>query len=405
VLLLDGLDELPAKATKAVIGEISRYIERLSVAGVILTCRHGAYTTQVTGADVFSVEPFTDDQVHRFAEKWLGSESKANAFIQRLRKTPYSDVARTPLHATNLCMIYEKLNDLPAEHSKIYDKILDIRIREWDVDRGVTRIGGIDGFDHSEKRKLLSNISFEMAKDNSSLIFSIADFSRAMRAVAPRFRLESHNSREILQELESHTGVIFYSGFENYEYYHKTFQEYLCGEFLAGVPLISEYYVSMLLNMPDVCAMATLLSNDRDAFAWALNSTLSKISITHETLLRFWSQYWSRVCLENTRFSGNKILGAAISGSVNSLLPDPIRPKPGREAAYTAVAEIFRDVAALPGVKDAVNSLTARSDSAKSSLTFGGIDWYFGTISRVGSSQSVGQIAYPKTFFLPASLF
>lgn len=406
LLLMDGLDEAHADSIPELAAELNSIVAKSDRACCVLTCRHGAYSFPVNGLDAYSMQRFSQDQIKLFATKWFDHEATALDFIVRLKNTPYHQMAEIPLHAANLCMVYEQHGDLPNEHYKMYEKILDIRIRQWDLLRGVRRIGKHYGFDQSEKRKLLAHTAFELAKRGRGVSFSVLDFSHAIEEVGPRFRLEITNSRELLDELEAHTGVIFLSGFETYDFIHKAIQEYLCGEHLAKLPIISTK-CDFLMNMPDACAMATVLSHGRELFVFQIWDAMIKERSKYfdgrqlKGLASYLIQYWARLASEGCDFCPHRILAIGLLAPLARLIQ---RWELVDERLGAQLAEAFVSVCALKGVRESILEVDSKGTRAVGHESLWGIrDWTklrFG--KRVGWADSIGRFEYPSELLVPS---
>ncbi len=315
-VFLDGLDELPSGTNATICGELSRLTARCTSGTILVTCRQGAYNTTIERCDVFKLVTFSLDQVSLFSKNWFGSDETAARFVECLRSKPYAGIAQTPLHATNLCMIFEAEGDLPVEHTRVYEKIVNVRLREWDLERNVVRKGTHEQLGPDEKRRLLSSVAFYMAKKGVFVTFLTKDFSDAFKLVAPRFELSHESHRSVLSDLEAHTGIVCTVGFDKYEYYHKTIQEYLCAEHLSGIPVVSTES-HFLANMPDSCAIAVILSHDPDGFLFCFcNSVFSRTGLPANSDIRrhrdFWSRFVTRLVEENARIRGDVCAGIGV---------------------------------------------------------------------------------------------
>ncbi len=446
LVLIDGLDEASVGETSSLTSEIERLIQQSNGVSFVVTCRHGAYVRRMPSSASYSLEQFSDAQLSTFAAKWLGDRSRADAFLECLSEKPYRDLARTPLHATNFCLIFETYGDLPRENTRVYERIVDIRVREWDRERGIARHSQYEGFGIDDKRRLLSNLVFELARLDHVPSFSVQRFLLVFDRIKARFGLADAVPRDVLGELEAHTGLIYLSELDQYDFVHKTIQEFLLGKHLASIPILSEHQ-DFLRNSPDACALGTVLSEDPDAFLVCLWKAIFS-PLWHQkqwaNLLSFWIQYFERLHTEQATFRGNKILGLGLcsiaSGCYSRQATDSeeyndwvdgitrsVRQSRGKGVSHhgnvdSEVAEIVRkelqavgktgvelvasleNILGLHGVRVGIQELMYRSTGTQGTAEAWGATWKrvaFG--DRKGISDSIGEFRYPDKVWIPAA--
>jgi len=103
-LLLDGLDELHPGAKERVVRELRQLLLNSLRFSIIITCRAGDFTYSFDNAEVFVLEPLSDNQIRLFARKWL-DETAAEEFLKQVRETPYGGSEVLPLTLAHLCAI------------------------------------------------------------------------------------------------------------------------------------------------------------------------------------------------------------------------------------------------------------------------------------------------------------
>ncbi len=404
LVLVDGLDEAHVSDMRQLSIELEQLISKCGEAAFVISCRHGAYVTVIAGCTAYTLQSFTDEQITEFVQRWFGDPVVAAEFMACIRLKPYRDLAAIPLHATNFCMIYASYGDLPHEHTRVYEKIVDIRVREWDWDRGVVRKSAIAAsFGPEEKRRFLAATSFELAKLDQGASFNVHRFDAAFGALRGRFKMESVSAREVLNEIEAHTGLIYLSSFERYDFIHKTIQEFLCGEYLSRVPIVSEYQY-FLRNMPDACAIATILSNEPDCMVLCIWSGLfsSASPLNSADWVVFWAQYFARLAAERAGFAGNKILGLGLVNVVSQCYH-------GRAATkgdfQQRLIQSLTEVVKLTGVPEGLNACLQHARIIDKAPPKWGADWVKMEFSRViGVSDSFGRYTYPDQVVIPKFL-
>lgn len=75
LIMLDGLDEVPLKYLNKLRKDINTLSLRLSHSRVIVTCRSGAYTSELDNFSTLEILPLDFNQIDAIAKKWLRDPS------------------------------------------------------------------------------------------------------------------------------------------------------------------------------------------------------------------------------------------------------------------------------------------------------------------------------------------
>ena len=78
------------------------------------------------------------------------------------------------------------------------------------------------------------------------------------REIYVNYGLRISEAQAVVNELETHTGLIVQSGTELFEFSHKSLQEYLTAVFIVGLPAIPTNMIELQV-MPNELAIATAL--------------------------------------------------------------------------------------------------------------------------------------------------
>jgi len=70
-----------------------------------------------------------------------------------------------------------------------------------------------------------------------------------------------HEAQQVVNELETHTGLFIQSGYEQFEFAHKSLQEYLAAEYLVKLPSIPPER-RILFKLPNELAIAVTISSN-----------------------------------------------------------------------------------------------------------------------------------------------
>ncbi|MEM6591887.1 MAG: NACHT domain-containing protein [Cyanobacteria bacterium P01_C01_bin.73] len=236
LVLLDGLDEVPAEALNHVITEIENLVDRYDHNRFIASCRVAAYT--FGGFRRFNdvaMAAFADDQIERFIRNWfqkprdLETETAKRCW-ELLSSSDYQaakELAQTPLLLTLLCVIYDEFQDFPKKRHQVYGEALDVLLRKWASEKRLQKEPIYQQFGSDLELELLSEIAYTSFVDNQlffpkpTLLGQIQDFQNDNEN-APDL-----DAGRVLYEIEVQQGILVERSRDAYSFSHLTFQEYL----------------------------------------------------------------------------------------------------------------------------------------------------------------------------------
>jgi len=342
VLLLDGLDEAPADADGSLRRELQWLGFNTAGAKIVISCRTGDYTAMVEGYDLLEICPLDQSEIIAIARLWLNDPVP---FVDELARVPYGDVADRPLLLTQLLFLYKRYGYLPDQPSQVYRRVISLLLQEWDAERGISRISRYARFDPDRKTAFLAGIAYQLTFKIKKKIFLESDLIEAYRAIHGRFQLPTSEVRQVIAEIETHTGIIAVAGQDSFEFSHLSLQEYLCADYLVREPH-SEHLNDYLTGYPAPVAIAIALSsNPSIAFAALF---LKDPTPPLENL----GSFLSRLVLERPFFDVSPELGMAVMRLYRTF------------ATKDDIGNLNRFVA-LPAVSDSVSGAFRYFDPVK----------------------------------------
>lgn len=299
-LVLDGFDEISDEKLKLnVLNEIRFYCSNLQFSKVAVTCRTGEFSYDINRTSMFEIAPLDDEQIKQFAFKML--DSKAEDFITAVMESPYHDTTVRPLILAQLCTIYERIEAIPDKPTSVYSMIVRLMLSDWDEQRSIIRNSAYDFFDKDRKVEFLSYLAFELTAQGVRGEFSIDQFNIAYRKVHKKFKLPDSDSiaNEVADEIESQTGLLFRCGFDNFEFSHRSVQEYLTALYIIKLPSqrsLDKKHESLASEL----AIATCLSSTpSEYFSELILKCFQNRRITRD----FYEAFVSRLILERPDFN------------------------------------------------------------------------------------------------------
>jgi formylglycine-generating enzyme required for sulfatase activity len=244
LVLFDGLDEVRDGADRrwlaASIRELANRFagpdERPNRFGV--ACRTRAWGEGAELHDFADARllPLDAEQVGDFVGKWFSAvPHDADALREGLRATIRANeavrrIATNPQLLTMLCLLYVAQRSLPEARALLYTEVINQRLRR--PGRGLERWGG-----EEKVRRLLRRLAWHMHADDPARAprdtLSVEDAARLLAPDATGGDVEAALG-DLLHDLEVHAGLLTTEG-ANLRFLHRTFQEFLVAEHLAGL--------------------------------------------------------------------------------------------------------------------------------------------------------------------------
>ena len=150
----------------------------------------------------------------------------------------------------------------------------------------------ISNFEVDRKSEFLANLAYVLTMSVNGSRYTKSDLVSAYGKMHDNFGLPGKEAAKVANELESHTGLFVQSGYDAFEFSHKSLQEYLTAEFIVRLPSIPEPQRT-LLRLPNELAIATAISSQPSLYFLPLG--VRKIGF-NSAILRF----HSRICHETT---------------------------------------------------------------------------------------------------------
>ncbi len=220
LILLDGLDEVSHKAKRdSIVGGVRRLAIQLEKARIILTARTGEFTYHIEKMTAYEIAPLSPRQIKRFAAGWLGAKN-ARPFLKQVQRSPFADAAIKPLTLAHLCAIFERVRKIPEKPKSVYKKIVSLLLEEWDQQRSVQRISAYSDFEVDRKADFLSDLAHNLTILNKTSTFTRVDLLESYRQISVNYGLRDSEAQAVVNELETHTGLVVQSGADLFEFSH-----------------------------------------------------------------------------------------------------------------------------------------------------------------------------------------
>lgn len=341
LLIIDGYDEVPLNAQKNINRELKSLAQSLKTSKFVLTSRGSDYQLELQNSTVLEICPLDNIQLKEFARNWLPDQKTSDHFLKQIGNSPYYDALIRPLTLSHLCAIYERIGRIPEKPKTVHRKVVSLLIEEWDEQRQITRDSKYQNFEQDRKFEFLANFAFSLTVKFEKTIFTKSQLIDIYNGIYQNFGLPREDLKNVIKEIETHTGIIISVGQDQYEFTHKSTQEYLTAEHLMRLPNIPTD-VNLLLKLPNELALTISLCSSPVLYFQSLlfdqlSSVIEKIGsgdigamsrtkqVYAKQLIKEYAMFFSKLCsrlvLEKPDFPETAITSICVL-MINSILID-----------------------------------------------------------------------------------
>jgi len=229
IVLFDSLDEVSNEHKDKAFKIIEEFAKQFSNTKIVVTCRVADYDRTIEGFFEVEISRLTEKAIKKIIRAWFkGSPKKARELISHLSidQDVYS-LTETPLLLSLLCIQYANDLNIPNRKTELYSRCVDALLRLWDTSRGFRRDTAFSSLTDDRKEKLFADIAYKfLCKKDGKYIFPERELIEAIADFIQKFAIERRLSKEILNEIESHHGILEKYSAESYSFSHVSFQEY-----------------------------------------------------------------------------------------------------------------------------------------------------------------------------------
>jgi len=168
-----------------------------------------------------------------------------------------------PLLLSHLCAIYERIGSIPEIPKIVYRNSVMLLIEERDQQRMIRRYSRYAAFEPDRKFEFLCCLAYFLTTEVNATVFTRGELSVGYYNICGSFGLDKSSCNSVIVEIESHTGLFVQSGFDKFEFAHKSIQEFLTAEYIVKLP-----------SFPDKARFNQLGAEMAIAVALSSNATL-----------------------------------------------------------------------------------------------------------------------------------
>ena len=324
LILLDGLDEVPAANVDNFVDKIRNFVEQHHQIRFIISSRIEMNIGASTEFTKVKITDFDDSQIETFLNNWFSSTS--NEYQSQLENRPTTanlcwgtlnlrehqaikELVRNPLLLTLLCADYETSEDFPRNRAELYERTLNIFLEEWQGEKHVSpTLLDSQKLDVLDKKLLLSEIAANNFEEDQ-LLFKKEELISQIKDYCDKnsITLSTSDSRKVFESIVVEHGFFVEQANSVYSFLHLTFQEYLTGNYFVRTQSISKLVTEHLHDerWREVFLFAAeLMLAEADGLLVKMESEASK-SINTDGLKALFQ--WAKCITNPSDIQGNRI--------------------------------------------------------------------------------------------------
>jgi hypothetical protein len=236
LVLLDGLDEVPAEKLQHAIQGIQSLVNQYDECRYITSCRTAFYKDYFGRFTDALLTDFTDEQIGNLIENWfrserdreLGTASRLWNLLKASEHRATRELAKTPLLATFLCLVYDDRQQLPTNRAELYGEALRILLERWAASKRVHGEPVFPGLSTKREITMLETIAAP-AYEREQYFFTAGELATSVEAFlgSDVDGPDKVDGRKVVEEIELKQGILVQRAHDKYSFSHLTLHEYL----------------------------------------------------------------------------------------------------------------------------------------------------------------------------------
>ena len=180
-------------------------------------------------------------------------------------------------------------------------------LEEWNQQRNVKRVSKYAKFEADRQFDFLSSLAYHLTISYKTNKFTNSDLQTVYNKIFQDFDLLKNEMIIVINELESHNGLILQCGFEDFQFAHKSIQEYLTADYIVKLPSIPNNR-NIIQRLPNEIAIAIAISSKpSDYFNEFINEKLIPMKLNNQ----FIKPFINRLLLEKVDFNKNSYVAVS----------------------------------------------------------------------------------------------
>jgi len=223
VLLVDGLDELPASLRQQTIEKARGFAEDLQCSLAITSRKIEILRETPKGFRKYELMPFEMGQALRLFEKLLAGNPLLSALQDGLKKIQ-NQIPLTPLSLVLLLEVAAEHGEVPSSITELYDRFFDMVLGRYEAKKGIEVL-----FEPLIKRRFLAGLAYHEFFRKDRLEIPQSDFESFCQSYAQEFGYDKDRLAQSTSEIDR-AGLLVLR--EVVDFKHRSFLDYFVSSWI-----------------------------------------------------------------------------------------------------------------------------------------------------------------------------
>ena len=270
LVLLDGLDEVPADRRHEMVGMISDFVQTYRYNRYLVTCRIYAYIEPAYRLKNFRqtvLAPFSEEQINDFIDAWhceLAAQKRieqaeakelAEKLKSAVKRPELLAMAERPLIMTVMALLHTSYHEMPEDRVELYQWAVELLFRRWKSQaKGEKSLMAVMDSPQLRMKDLedgLYHAAF-YAHSGDSHTEGTADIPEEVLLKQLKPYIGSWDKAEVfVHYIRERAGLLIRHKNDAYTFPHRTFQEFMAACHIAGQKDYPRDAAKLICDDPD----------------------------------------------------------------------------------------------------------------------------------------------------------
>ena len=238
LILLDGIEEVPAENLAHAIGEIRQLVQDYGSNRFITSCRIAFYQSWLPGFTDGFLAGLGDKQIRAYLANWFQADgnrrnqkaTEAWAKLSKPKNAGVLELARRPLLLTFICLYYGNNFELPVSFGELYEEALALLLVKWAREKLPGGKPGCGGLTAKQENHLLEEIAGPTFERDEFFFQKKILENQIDRFLRNELKASGIDGRDVLEAIEVQQGLLEARAGNIYSFSHQTLHEYLASK-------------------------------------------------------------------------------------------------------------------------------------------------------------------------------
>lgn len=236
IVLIDGVDELRDEdKVKRALNTIKTFNKKYEKVRTVTTTRSLEVFKDpdvLAGENVLNMLPLSSEQMRKFVINWFGDASDVTKRLIQVIDRPFGlhGLPSTPLTLAIVSILFESgTKEIPANLTELFQQYTELVLGRWDTSKEISH-----KIEWRIKQFVLAKVSWNL-HEKKSLSIDIEQLKNVAQTYADERGLPL-DANAFVEEVIHRSELLVKHATEDYEFKHRSFQDYFCGVEISSHP-------------------------------------------------------------------------------------------------------------------------------------------------------------------------